>query len=205
MAKLQYQDDDELHVLLTADSDEALESAEKLVREILVPKDDHSNRLKTGQLELLAILNGTLQKRGEWDVSTRTWESANVKCGICGEVSHPEKDCPVKSSAADARLDEEYEAFLVDIGEKVEPAHDVEKSYLAFKSELENCMSNPVERTPHTNRCLASGEPLSPRRWMQMRANQQPVLANMGFPNVNYAGFPGAPMQPNFPPVYRYY
>ncbi len=96
--KQQYQDDDDLHVLITADSDDALEKAGIMVRDLLVPVEEGKNEHKKKQLRELAQINGTLRDNNTWDLSHRTWEASNVKCEHCGEVSHPTQDCPLKAS-----------------------------------------------------------------------------------------------------------
>ena len=118
--KVQYFDDDELHVLITADNDEQIAKAEQLVKQLLVPISEDRNEIKKDQLRELAKINGTLRE-GSWNVE-RSFDTANVKCSICGEVSHPTKDCPQakngEGQTAPKTIDDEYESFLVEIGEK---------------------------------------------------------------------------------------
>lgn len=96
--KQQYQDDDDLHVLVTCDTEEGLDRAAQMVRELLVPVEEGRNEHKKQQLRELAMINGTLRDNSTWNISQRTWDAANVKCEICGEVSHPTQDCPLKGS-----------------------------------------------------------------------------------------------------------
>jgi splicing factor 1 len=119
--KVQYFDDDELHVLITGDSDEQISKAEQLVKQLLVPIAEERNEIKKDQLRELAKINGTLRE-GSWNVE-RSFDQANVKCDICGEVSHPTKDCPQAKNGEGGvvlpkTIDDEYESFLVEIGEK---------------------------------------------------------------------------------------
>ena len=51
-------DDKPLHVLLTADTTESLDSAEEMVRKLLVPVEEGKNEHKRKQLEELARING---------------------------------------------------------------------------------------------------------------------------------------------------
>lgn len=95
--KQQYQDDDELHVLITGDTDEQLEKAAILVKELLVPVEEGKNEHKKSQLRELAQINGTLRDNNTWNINQRTWDAANVKCAICGEISHPTQDCPQRN------------------------------------------------------------------------------------------------------------
>lgn len=54
-------EDDELHVLLTATSQEALDHAESLVSRLLVPVEEGLNEIKMRQLRKLAEMAGTLR------------------------------------------------------------------------------------------------------------------------------------------------
>jgi len=141
-------EDEDLHVLVTADNQDALERACGMVEKLLVPVDEGLNTHKQNQLRELAEINGTLRDKS-WNLATeRTWDPANVKCGICDESSHPTADCPLRGKniapQQKAKIDAEYEAFLAEIGE-AEPsstavssgAKDVEKSYEQFMAEIE--------------------------------------------------------------------
>ena len=90
--------DDELHVLITAESEEQVEAAQKLVMPLLQPIDDALNTHKQNQLKTLVKQPGTEKdplKSHEWfneQMSGKTY-NANVKCAICGEP-HATRDCP---------------------------------------------------------------------------------------------------------------
>lgn len=146
--KQQYQDDDELHVLITADTEDQLEKAAQEVRKLLVPVEEGKNEHKRQQLRELAEINGTLRDKS-WNISSRTWDPANVKCQICGEQSHPTTDCPLKGTGlppkAKQTIDSEYESFLAEIGEPKPSSGgagenmdigDAEKSYEEFMAAI---------------------------------------------------------------------
>ena len=131
--------EDALHVLITAETEDQVERAQKLVMPLLQPIDDSLNMHKQAQLQTLAKLNGTEKdplKSHEWfneQMSGKTY-NANVKCAICGEP-HATRDCPqqVASSAtsggaggstgggaggaAAANMDEEYLKFMSELGD----------------------------------------------------------------------------------------
>ncbi|MCO5586369.1 hypothetical protein L7F22_040309 [Adiantum nelumboides] len=98
-------DSDNLHVLIEADSEDALKKASDMVEKILVPVQDGENELKKAQLRELASMNGTL----------RVYEV----CNQCKEPGHVAKNCgsnllkggPVEDNAdtavADVRIDNE--------------------------------------------------------------------------------------------------
>ena len=54
-------EDEELHVLITADTQEAVDEAAAIVRPLLGPVDEEKNEHKRLQLRELALLNGTLR------------------------------------------------------------------------------------------------------------------------------------------------
>jgi len=121
-------DDEPLQVLIQGDNDVQIERASKLVHSLLVPVDETRNEHKRKQLRELAAINGTLKDK-LWMTTVNeseefSFDRASVKCKICGEVSHPTMDCPLKSKGTailnneSKELDDEYEKFLVDIGEK---------------------------------------------------------------------------------------
>jgi len=140
-------------VLITADNRDALDRAAIMVEQLLVPVEEGQNKHKQDQLRELAVINGTLRDKNWKDFEPRSFDAANVKCGICGEPSHPTSDCPLRGKnlvpeQRKAVLDADYQAFLAEIGE-TDPApppgsssgtgpgsKDVEQSYEAFMAEI---------------------------------------------------------------------
>jgi len=113
-------DDEDLHVLITADSEKQLQIAADMIEQLLIPIDDEKNEHKQLQLRKLADYNGTLRENN-WR-GGRRFEGGGrgneVCCGFCGEPSHPTSDCPVRNQpGAKSKLDQEYESFLSAIGE----------------------------------------------------------------------------------------
>ncbi|CAM9175862.1 unnamed protein product, partial [Ectocarpus fasciculatus] len=123
-------DDDELHVHIQGETEDAVNTAVKLVNELLVPVDDEKNEHKQKQLRELALINGTLRedefcqvcgerghKQFECPHRSKTFKAANVKCAICGDQSHPTRDCPLKESAPtnEVALDSEYNNFMAEL------------------------------------------------------------------------------------------
>ena len=127
--------DDELHVLITAETEEQVEKAQKLVMPLLQPIDDSLNAHKQAQLQTLAKLNGTEKDSLQthlWfneQMSGKTY-NANVRCAICGEP-HATRDCPLKaaSDAAGATAAGDSSGGTV-------PAANMDEEYLKFMSEL---------------------------------------------------------------------
>ncbi|EKX54071.1 hypothetical protein GUITHDRAFT_62028, partial [Guillardia theta CCMP2712] len=53
-------EDEDLHVLITGDTQEQVDAASKIITELLTPKEDAENEWKRMQLRELALINGTL-------------------------------------------------------------------------------------------------------------------------------------------------
>ena len=101
-------DDEPLHVVITGDDLSAIDAAAEMIESMLVVIDDEKNVHKQNQLRELALLNGTL-KDEEWchlcgEKGHRNFEcpkrfslqnknTVQVKCAICGDTSHPTRDC----------------------------------------------------------------------------------------------------------------
>eukprot|EP01121_Diplochlamys_sp_Union-15-3_P005183 TRINITY_DN15521_c0_g1_i1.p1 TRINITY_DN15521_c0_g1~~TRINITY_DN15521_c0_g1_i1.p1 ORF type:complete len:306 (-),score=72.16 TRINITY_DN15521_c0_g1_i1:49-966(-) len=131
-------EDEDLHVLISADTDQQVEIASKLIERLLVPVDEGKNDHKKEQLRLLAEINGTLREN-VWQHTSRTWSAPDVYCKHCGEVSHPSADCPLKGQPVDKKqIDSEYLSFMSEIGENPNnnEGADTEKSYQELMSYL---------------------------------------------------------------------
>ncbi|GAM22820.1 hypothetical protein SAMD00019534_059950 [Acytostelium subglobosum LB1] len=114
-SKPQYVESEELHVLLTGDTQEQLEKAATMVRQFLVPIEEGKNEHKRQQLRELAEMNGTLRERAIFG-GGRNWQPVDIKCVHCGETSHPSNDCPLKGSNHNMHIIEaEYQKFIEEI------------------------------------------------------------------------------------------
>lgn len=138
-------EDEPLHVLLTADSEAQLIKAAQKVRDLLVPVEEGKNEHKRQQLRELAEINGTLRERIWINPEPLSFDPAQVKCAICGEVSHPTSDCPLKGTSGVSyvetshQIDSEYEKFLAEIGEKPQASgkNDIDSAYQEFMSAID--------------------------------------------------------------------
>ncbi|KAM7531081.1 hypothetical protein LguiB_034491 [Lonicera macranthoides] len=120
-------ENEDLHVLVEADTPEALEAAAGMVEKLLQPVDEGLNEHKRQQLRELAALNGTIRDdefcrlcgepgHRQYACPSRlsTFKS-DVLCKICGDGGHPTIDCPVKGTAG-KKMDDEYQNFLAELG-----------------------------------------------------------------------------------------
>ncbi|XP_059666929.1 splicing factor-like protein 1 [Cornus florida] len=120
-------ENEDLHVLVEAETQEALEAAAGMVEKLLQPVDEVLNEHKRQQLRELAALNGTIRDEeycrlcGEpghrqFACPSRfsTFKS-DVLCKICGDGGHPTIDCPVKGTTG-KKMDDEYQNFLAELG-----------------------------------------------------------------------------------------
>jgi len=133
-------DDEPLHVLLTADTEESIVKAEAMVKRLLVPVEEGQNEHKRQQLETLARINGTLRDPSTWKgEGDGKFGASIVSCSICGEISHPTRDCPMKGQGG-SRLDDELSAFFGELGGESKPIRkgyteeelDTEEHRMAF-------------------------------------------------------------------------
>jgi splicing factor 1 len=147
------ENDDDLHVLITADTRKQLKRAARMVKKILVPVEESKNKHKIEQLRELARINGTLRENNEWQ--PRTWKSADVYCKHCGELSHPTSDCPLKGKPIDkALIDQEYNNFMKEIGDTSEldaTSSEVEASYQQFMAFLKKPEASSPSTMPGNN------------------------------------------------------
>ncbi|XP_057511803.1 splicing factor-like protein 1 [Actinidia eriantha] len=120
-------ENEDLHVLVEAETQEALEAAAGMVEKLLQPVDEGLNEHKRQQLRELASLNGTIrddeycrlcgeQGHRQYACPSRmsTFKS-DVLCKICGDGGHPTIDCPMKGTAG-KKMDDEYQNFLAELG-----------------------------------------------------------------------------------------
>ncbi|KAF5743608.1 branchpoint-bridging protein [Tripterygium wilfordii] len=120
-------ENEDLHVLVEADTQESLDAAVGMVKKLLQPVDEVLNEHKRQQLRELAALNGTIRDEeycrlcGEpghrqyaCPSRTSTFKS-DVLCKICGDGGHPTIDCPVKGTTG-KKMDDEYQNFLAELG-----------------------------------------------------------------------------------------
>lgn len=112
-------EEEDLHVLITGDTDKQLDIAADMVEKLLVPIADEINEHKQLQLRSLAAYNGTLRDENYGRGGRRfgDQEDRGIVCGFCGEPSHPTSDCPMRNQpGAKSKMDREYESFLNEIG-----------------------------------------------------------------------------------------
>ena len=130
-----YQEDEDLHVVITGDTEEEVDRAAVMVQSLLKPVDDDYNEHKRAQLRELALINGTLRNPlgdgasaagmalAEIDNAGTGYRAPAelVTCKICGDGGHPTVDCPFKNDPAAAagahkQMTSEYHNFLSELG-----------------------------------------------------------------------------------------
>nr|KYP67912.1 Branchpoint-bridging protein [Cajanus cajan] len=112
-------ENEDLHVLVEAETPESLEAAAGMVEKLLQPVDEVLNEHKRQQLRELAALNGTIRDE--------------EYCRLCGEPGHRQYaiDCPVKG-ATGKKMDDEYQNFLAELGGSVPESATKQSSTLAI-------------------------------------------------------------------------
>jgi splicing factor 1 len=132
-------DDEPLHVVITADDQRSVDAATDMITQMLVVIDDEKNVHKQNQLRELALLNGTLKEDEFCQICAekghRSFECPRrfamnkntviVKCAICGDTSHPTRDCTQKDTvqlqSSQKEMDSAYMSFMAELdGKKAE-------------------------------------------------------------------------------------
>jgi hypothetical protein len=131
-------DNEPLHVIVTGQDQKAVDAAADMVNQMLIVIDDETNMHKQQQLRELALLNGTLKEEEYCSTCAekghRAFEcprrfsmnqktTVQIKCAICGDTSHPTRDCTQKPSdhTNQQELDSDYKSFMDELdGKKVE-------------------------------------------------------------------------------------
>ncbi|KAJ5386602.1 hypothetical protein N7509_009143 [Penicillium cosmopolitanum] len=111
--------EEDLHCLIMADTEEKVNKAKKLVHNVIetaasIPEGQ--NELKRNQLRELAALNGTLrddenqacQNCGQighrkYDCPEQRNFTTNIICRVCGNAGHMARDCPDRQRGSDWR------------------------------------------------------------------------------------------------------
>ncbi|KAK5708847.1 Branchpoint-bridging protein [Elasticomyces elasticus] len=134
--------DEDLHCLIMADTEEKVNKAKKLIHNVIetaasIPEGQ--NELKRNQLRELAALNGTLrddenqacQNCGEighrkYDCPQARNFTANIICRVCGNAGHMARDCPDRARGTDFRNlparaavggpEDDYERLMLELG-----------------------------------------------------------------------------------------
>ncbi|KAL7266639.1 Branchpoint-bridging protein [Rhizina undulata] len=114
--------EEDLHCLIMADTEEKVNKAKKLINNIIetaasIPEGQ--NELKRNQLRELAALNGTLrddenqacQNCGQighrkYDCPEQRNFTANIICRVCGNAGHMARDCPDRQRGQNWRNDD---------------------------------------------------------------------------------------------------
>lgn len=132
--KIMEGDNEPLHVVITGDDQRAVDAASEMIDQMLVVIDDEKNVHKQQQLRELALLNGTLKDEEFCQICAekghRSFEcprrfsvnkpTLTVKCAICGDTSHPTRDCrqkvaPPTDQKNAQEIDTEYLSFMAEL------------------------------------------------------------------------------------------
>ena len=140
--KMMEGDDEPLHVVITGEDQKSVDAATDMIHQMLVVIDDEKNVHKQAQLRELALLNGTLKEEEFCQICAEKGHRAfecpkrfsnktaqvQVRCAICGDTSHPTRDCTQKVTPDQdgggknkQELDSDYADFMAELdGKKVE-------------------------------------------------------------------------------------
>ncbi|KAK9792258.1 hypothetical protein WJX73_010700 [Symbiochloris irregularis] len=121
-------DNEELHVMVTADNDEALEKAADMIQQLLVPLEEGVNQHKRLQLRELAELNGTLRETELQELRSGDADGAPFQLPpSIQEAAARQYDRDVAAVHPDAQhepLDSAYNEFIQELGHSPAPWAD---------------------------------------------------------------------------------
>ena len=130
-------EDDEMHVLVSGETDDDVDRAAEMIHQLLVPVNDMRNEHKRAQLRELALINGTLKD--------------DERCYICGEPGHRQFECPQRakdfqlSKEMQAKADAQYQRDQERMGmNAAEDRQRMDQAYESFLSELHSGGAMPV-------------------------------------------------------------
>ena len=115
-----------LHVLLQANNDESLDKGTSLIESLL--KGEEKEQYKQSSQYQLQVINNLINQEyckncgenghKEW-ACPNTAQRADVRCEVCGEISHVTKDCKYKNDIIfrerqkeQSHVDQEFASFL---------------------------------------------------------------------------------------------
>lgn len=160
-------ENEDLHVLVEAETQEGLEAAAGMVEKLLQPVDEGLNEHKRQQLRELAALNGTIRDdefcrlcgepghRQYACPSRMSTFKSDVLCKICGDGGHPTIDCPVKGTAG-KKMDDEYQNFLAELGGTLPESLTKQTTALPIMGSSNNSGSNPPWASSNTSGGIGS-------------------------------------------------
>ncbi|EGC38748.1 hypothetical protein DICPUDRAFT_148524 [Dictyostelium purpureum] len=182
--KIQFQENDELHVLLTADTTDQLDKAEVLVREFLVPVEEGKNEHKRQQLRELAEMNGTLRERPAY-MGNRSWTPVDIKCSHCGETTHPSSDCPLRTNESNQQyIETEYQKFIDEMSNAL--GFDINQSNVEPPPQQQN--NNGYDQghyNRNSNENLGDMDESPPHHQQQYQGSNQPPYQQQWSNNNN--------------------
>ncbi len=172
-------DDEPLHVVITGDDATNVDAAADMIQQMLVVIDDDVNVHKQQQLRELALLNGTLKEEDVFcqicaEKGHRAFEcpkrfaassKVQIKCAICGDTSHPTRDCTQnknkdENSNNEAKnkqeLDQDYMCFMAELDGK--PPTDATSATITANTTTAPTADSSVITTISTRIISANGE-----------------------------------------------
>ncbi|KAL3158300.1 hypothetical protein ABBQ38_010544 [Trebouxia sp. C0009 RCD-2024] len=127
--KYDYGEEEELHVLISGDTQQDVDAAAQMIQDLLVPTDEARNEHKRVQLRELAALNGTLKD--------------DQPCYLCGESGHRQFECPTHQgeiyklpTAVQEQVNQLYQRDIARMAGEGKDTTGMEDEYKTFLAEL---------------------------------------------------------------------
>eukprot|EP00808_Paulinella_micropora_P003599 g54578.t1 len=124
----------DMHVYITADTEEKMKAGIEAVHKILTPVSE-AERVRA--LKEVAMINGVWREEKPCTIcgerghkiydcpkkQSTSWTPANVTCAICGDKTHPAVDCPRRDAALGGQVGQqppmnltgEYDSFMAEL------------------------------------------------------------------------------------------
>mmetsp|Transcript_19445 Transcript_19445/g.29539 ORF Transcript_19445/g.29539 Transcript_19445/m.29539 type:complete len:395 (-) Transcript_19445:206-1390(-) len=169
-------DQDDLHVFIEGSNEEDVKNAVAMIEPLLQPESAHSQNLKEQHQLELAEINGTLRldeychicgekghRQWECPAKQRSYAMANVRCALCGDTSHPTRDCALNKTDQTNK-----EQFCLDESRK-----KVDAQFLDFMNELGVDDSIGYQKSLHVTSTTSSSITTSTQVTVPQTSQQQ--------------------------------
>lgn len=126
-----------LYLLISGDSEAQMNKAYNMIKPLLQPDDASKAEWRKLQLVRLAQINGTVTSAlpgGNFGLSMGD-VTGTMSCEICGGYGHSARTCPMAGSVPAAKrqkIENDFDAFMSEIGEKPQENKGKSSAELAF-------------------------------------------------------------------------
>lgn len=131
-----------LYLLISGDSEAQMNKAYNMIKPLLQPNDSSKADWRKLQLVRLAQINGTMTSSvnsGSFGMLSMGDVTSSVSCEICGRFGHSSRNCPMAGGGGNGvplakkqKIENDFDAFMSEIGEKPQENKGKSSAELAF-------------------------------------------------------------------------